>query len=255
MKRIIINVLHRIGLTIREDPQKLLMDMDAAFIPIWNKSRAYTMTSTERMYGLYKAAEYISKERIRGDVVECGVWRGGSAMVAAYTLRKMGDITRKLYLYDTYTGMAEPDSRDRTILGNAPAHDIWLQAQKARVNTWCLATLDEVKKNLYKTGYPKQKIRFIKGKVEDTIPNIIPDKIAILRLDTDWYTSTYHELVYLYPRLVPGGVLIIDDYGHWQGARKAVDTYMREHKISLLLHRLDYAGRIAIKTTVLKGRR
>ncbi len=87
----------------------------------------------------------------------------------------------------------------------------------------------------------------IKGKVEETIPHDIPEKISILRLDTDWYESTYHELVHLYPRLVKGGVLIIDDYGHWQGARKAVDQYFQENNIPVLLNWIDYTGRVAVK--------
>jgi hypothetical protein len=75
----------------------------------------------------------------------------------------------------------------------------------------------------------------------------LPEQIAVLRLDTDFYESTRHELRHLYPRLVHGGVLIIDDYGHWAGARKAVDEYIAEEGIRLLLNRIDYTGRIAIK--------
>jgi O-methyltransferase len=83
--------------------------------------------------------------------------------------------------------------------------------------------------------------------VEDTIPNNIPEKIAILRLDTDWYESTRHELVHLFPRLSPYGVLIIDDYGCWQGAKKAVDEYISENNLRIFLSRIDSTGRIAIK--------
>jgi hypothetical protein len=85
------------------------------------------------------------------------------------------------------------------------------------------------------------------GKVEDTIPADIPEKIALLRLDTDWYESTKHELIHLFPRLQKGGVLIIDDYGFWKGARKAVDEYFAENNIQILLNRIDDTGRMAIK--------
>jgi O-methyltransferase len=85
------------------------------------------------------------------------------------------------------------------------------------------------------------------GKVEDTFPKDTPDKIAILRLDTDWYESTRHELIHLYPKLSIGGVLIIDDYGHWEGARKAVDEYINDNTLRILLNRIDYTGRIAVK--------
>lgn len=221
--------------------------MDRAFKPVWEKTRKYTMTSAERMYTLYKAAEYISKRGITGDIVECGVWRGGSVMICASVLKKLQDTKRKIFLYDTFSGMAEPDSRDRTIFGSSAAHDIWKKSQNGDANAWCYAAIEDVRKNVLRTGYPGQKLRFIKGKVEDTIPKFMPERIALLRLDTDWYSSTYHELTHLYPRLVRGGVLIIDDYGHWKGARRAVDDYFRKHNISILLNRVDYTGRIAIK--------
>jgi hypothetical protein len=104
-----------------------------------------------------------------------------------------------------------------------------------------------VQRNLAGTGYDLASVKFIKGKVEETIPAHAPARIALLRLDTDWYESTRHELAHLFPRLVPGGVLILDDYGHWQGSRRAVDEYMAEHGIPILLNRVDYTARIAVK--------
>jgi hypothetical protein len=104
-----------------------------------------------------------------------------------------------------------------------------------------------VKLNIESTNYPKNLVHFVKGKVEDTIPQTMPEKIAILRLDTDWYESTYHELKHLFPKLVKGGIIIIDDYGHWKGAREAVDQYFTENGIHILLNRIDYTGRIGIK--------
>ena len=97
------------------------------------------------------------------------------------------------------------------------------------------------------TGYPANQISYVRGPVEQTIPITVPESIALLRLDTDWHASTRHELDYLFPRLVKGGVLIIDDYGHWQGARKAVDDYIAANKLNLLLSRIDYTGRLAVK--------
>lgn len=93
------------------------------------------------------------------------------------------------------------------------------------------------------------KIKFIilKGKVEDTIPNVLPDTISLLRLDTDWYESTKHELTYLYPKLTKKGILLIDDYGYWQGSKKAVDEYIEEEKLSIFLNRIDLSGRLAVK--------
>jgi O-methyltransferase len=116
-------------------------------------------------------------------------------------------------------------------------------------STWAIAGLGEVQRALTTTGYPAERVHLVPGKVEDTIPGAAPDEIALLRLDTDWYESTHHELVHLFPRLVGGGVLIIDDYGYWQGARKAVDEYFAEHDVPLLLNRIDATGRVAVVPT------
>ena len=114
-------------------------------------------------------------------------------------------------------------------------------------STWCYSPIEDVKKNVLSTGYPERNVHFIKGKVEDSIPGHIPEKIALLRLDTDWYESTKHEMTHLFPRLVQGGVLIIDDYGHWEGARRAVDEYCADNGIHILLNRVDYTARIGVK--------
>jgi O-methyltransferase len=111
---------------------------------------------------------------------------------------------------------------------------------------WCIASLDDVRANLLSTGYPANQIHFVPGKVEQTIPKTLPERLALLRLDTDWYESTKHELEHLYPRLSNDGVLIIDDYGHWRGAREAVDEFFLRSRHPLL-HRLDYTGRLMLK--------
>lgn len=223
-------------------------DMDADFLPIYERCRRFTMTSSDRMYALYKAVEYIEQASVPGDIIECGVWKGGSMMVAAYTLLKLGRATRHLYLFDTYEGLPKPDEKlDVDIWGNRGI-DGWLPHRKTDESSdWALATIDEVRSNLEGTGYPSNLLHFIKGMVEKTIPENAPESIALLRLDTDWYSSTLHELVHLFPRLSRNGVIIIDDYGHFKGARKAVDEYIAQHKLPILLNRVDYAGRIAIK--------
>jgi len=210
------------------------------------KSKTYTKTSIERRYSVYNSVQYIVKNNIQGDFVECGVWRGGSCMIMAAALMELGDLSRKIYLYDTYTGMSEPTEKD-ICCDNVPASENWHKYQREDHNTWCYASLEDVKNNILSTGYPEENIVFVKGKVEETIPAIIPPKIALLRLDTDWYESTYHELVHLYPLLVQNGVLIIDDYGFWQGAKQAVDEYFEQNGINLLLNRVDYTGRLGIK--------
>ena len=154
---------------------------------------------------------------------------------------------RSLYLFDTFEGMSQPTDVDVAIDGEL-ARNLLREGDRADPESaWCYATLDDVKSTMSKAGYDESLIHYVKGKVEDTIPENVPTSIALLRLDTDWYESTRHELEHLFPRLVPGGVLIIDDYGHWQGARKAVDEYIAGHGLKLLLNRIDYTGRIAVK--------
>lgn len=223
-----------------------IIDNDENFASIYEKCKDCTMTSKERMYALYKAVEYIINSKLPGDFVECGVWRGGSAMLMARTLLQMGVTDRIIYLYDTFEGMPEPTEDDYVVSDRAiRAVDRWKKDQKADHNKWCFSPLPEVKKNMLSTGYPEDNIVFVKGKVEDTIPETMPSQIALLRLDTDFYDSTKHELIHLFPLLTENGVLIIDDYGFWAGTKKAVDEYFADKPI--LLNRIDLAGRIGIK--------
>lgn len=222
--------------------------MDERFKEIYETCENFTMTSVERMYALYKATEYVVRHRIPGDIVECGVWRGGSCMLCALTSMKMHETQRKIYLYDTFEGMSEPTKRDISY-ADEPAKQKWNIFQQEKVNQWCYASLDEVQEKLFSTGYPKDKLIFVKGDVRDTIPGTIPDRISLLRLDTDWYDSTHHELYHLFPLLSVNGVIIIDDYGFWKGARDATDQYFEENGVLILLNRIDYTGRIGIKVS------
>lgn len=223
--------------------------MDRAFHQVYELCKDHTMTSLSNMYALYKATEYVTRAGVRGDIVECGVWRGGSAMVVASTLKALGDTTRTLYLYDTYEeGMTEPDRmKDVQVLDGKSAHAKWTVMQ-GNNQKWHDAPMEEVRNSLRRTGYPMDHVVFVRGRVEDTIPSAMPSDISLLRLDTDWYASTRHELIHLFPLLSDGGVLIIDDYGHWKGARDAVDEYFTENHVTLLLNRIDYTARIGIKT-------
>ena len=226
-----------------------LSDLSAAEKAIITAARPFTKTNVERMAALVNAVNYVVQSKVPGDIAECGVWRGGSMVVVARTLLLNGDASRSLYLYDTFEGMSAPSEHDKSFDGVAA--DIQLARDQDRKNgIWCEASLDDVRANIAATGYPMEKVFFIKGKVEDTIPASlnIPAAISLLRLDTDWYESTKHELVHLYPRLIRRGVLIIDDYGHWQGARKAVDEYFKETQRDVFLHRIDSTGRALVKS-------
>jgi O-methyltransferase len=206
----------------------------------------YTMTTGAQQHCLADAVEYIAANRIPGDIVECGVWRGGSMMLAARRLIELRDTTRHLWLFDTFEGMTPPTDEDRDLSGRHAAEILDggdFMAEKCRA----YAPLDQVKANLLTTRYPPALCHFIKGPVEDTLPAAAPGAIAVLRLDSDWYRSTKHELVHLYPRLSSGGILIVDDYGHWQGARKAVDEYFAEAGNHVVLRVIDYSGRCVVK--------
>ena len=222
-------------------------DMEDSFLELYAECRDFTMTSIERMYALYKAVEYVSDYGIAGDLVECGVWKGGSCMMMALTLLSRGETGRNIYLYDTFRGMCEPGKYDYTVHDGRSGRSRWTVAERDGYNKLYYAPLNEVKANLYSTGYPREHLIFVEGKVEDTIPRVVPEAISLLRLDTDWYESTRHEMVHLYPLLAPGGVLLLDDYGYWAGSRRAVDEYFREIGEPVLLNRIDANGRIGIR--------
>ena len=205
----------------------------------------YTMTSVERIFAAIRAVDSILDRGIGGDIVECGVWRGGSMMAMACALLRRGAGDRTLHLYDPFAGMTAPTMRDVQFDGVPAA--VLLATAPRDAQVWAVATLDDVRRNLASTGYPPEKVRFVAGPVEETIPRTMPAAISVLRLDTDWYESTRHELVHLYPLLRPGGVLIIDDYGHWRGSREATDEYFRQVDAPPHLEGIDYTGVLAVK--------
>lgn len=222
-------------------------DFSAEHVSIIETVQPYTLTSIERLFGLIEGVHYITRRNIPGSIVECGVWRGGSMMAAALTLRSLMSAERDLYLFDTFEGMPKPTDEDVHHTGTAAIKAFTELQTGEDSSSECAATLSEVQSNMARTGYEKTRIHYVQGKVENTIPQQAPESIALLRLDTDWYESTRHELEHLYPRLSPGGILIIDDYGDWQGARKATDDYLASHAPDLFLSRIDYTGRIAVK--------
>lgn len=203
----------------------------------------YTMTSSERILTLINSVKYLQKKSIKGSFVECGVWKGGSMLAIAMTLDSLNVIDRDLYLFDTFSGMTDPSLEDIDHTG-VTASELLTNEDSM---TWCLAGIDEVKKTMKKSRYPEKHIHYVVGDVLTTLPDNSPENIALLRLDTDWYESTKYELEVLYPRLSLGGILIIDDYGHWKGAKKAIDEYFKENNININLCKIDYTGRIAIK--------
>jgi len=222
-------------------------DLDPAVQAILRAVRPYTMTTPDRIAALCAAVSYVAVNRIPGALVECGVWRGGSMMAAAHTLVAARERDRDLWLFDTFTGMTSPSVFDRRSWDAKSAAEILSELGSGQEgNIWCEASIDEVRANLLTTGYPPEHSHFVKGPVEETIPHDGLHDIAILRLDTDWYESTLHELLHLYPRIVPGGVLIIDDYGEWDGARRATDEFLATVSPKPLLVRVDASARVAV---------
>lgn len=208
-------------------------------------ARGLSMTAPVAQWELIQAIRYIEGNRIPGDIVECGVWRGGNLVIAGLLRQRMG-FDRKLWAFDTFAGMTAPSSADFK-----PAEDLDVEEKFASLNRddhndWCMASEEEVLHN-FKSRVGTSDLRTVKGPVEETLkrPENLPEQIAILRLDTDFYESTKAEMEILYPRLAKGGVLIVDDYGEWAGARKAVDEYFAGQPV--WLHYVTHTVRLMIK--------
>ena len=205
----------------------------------------FSMTGPVRMWALVQAMKHVQRQGIQGDFVECGVWKGGNLALLDKFSKTIG-LERKVYGFDTFSGMPEPDNVDIDLFGNSAKETMQNEVKDETIsNIHAFATIEQVRNNLNNLNI--RDVNLIQGNVEDTLAKHqnIPDQIAILRLDTDWYSSTKVELETLYPLLQSGGVLIIDDYGHYEGAKKAVDEYFNSN--SLWMHYVDYTCRLIIK--------
>ncbi len=233
-------------------PAADLARLDDADRAIVERALPFTMTGVPRLQALIDAVRHLERARVPGAFAECGVWRGGSVLAMILTLQELGTSDREVYLYDTFEGMTEPTERDTSPI-DPPALETWRDAEGEQERPWSQLfdaetfNEDAVRRTLAQTGYPRERLHLVPGPVEETLPSGAPEALALLRLDTDWYESTRHELDHLYPRLAEGGVLIIDDYGHWEGARRAVDEYFAAHGPGPMLTRIDYTGRIVVK--------
>lgn len=230
----------------RELPPKYPQDFTPFTRDLWDRVAPYTMTTQERVVNLEYAVRYIEAAGIPGDLVECGVGAGGSMMAAAWTLLELGSRERRIFLYDTYRGMAEPTAADVSVFGK-PARRKYERKMKDGRCTWHNYPLADVERNLALTDYPADRLVFVAGLVQDTLPANDCTSIALLRLDTNLYESTKCEMHYLWPKLAPGGVLLIDDYFRWLGQKRAVDEYLTAHGVSMLLVRLDDHSAMGVK--------
>jgi O-methyltransferase len=234
------------------EADQLLMHASPEDRQIVERAIGHSMVGSARLLAVIDAVRYCVARRLPGAFAECGVWRGGSVLAMILTLQELDVTDCDIWCYDTFEGMTAPTEFDVSKL-DPPALETWQEAQRGAERPWpelfSPESFDErtVRSLLLDTGYPPERLHFVRGPVEETLPGQAPEGLALLRLDTDWYESTRHELVHLFPRLVRGGVLIIDDYGHWEGAQRAVDEYLGAEHPPLLLHRIDYTGRIVIK--------
>ena len=212
-----------------------------------------TMADELQQYAAFSAGRYVVAAEIPGAVVECGVWRGGCSMLMILGLIDAGDVSRDVWLYDTFEGMTDPQERDAFLADGVAAETMLNRSPKSGATddewtVWCVADEADVTSGLHDTGYPMERVRLIRGPVEQTLAANLPDRIAIARLDTDWYSSTKAELEFLYDRISPGGVLVLDDYDDWAGARDAVDEFFADRGQSPFLIRAGF-GRVHIKNT------
>lgn len=238
--------LSKRGLSLQRE---LSGDLSPETVDTIQRVRPYTMTTVERISAVCSATEYIVRYDIPGAFVESGVWKGGSSMAAALTLVKLGVTDREFHLFDTFEGIPAPGEHDALIGSDHETLMKWWQKENSKkgATPWLEAPVEEVRANLASTGYPSDLVHTYPGLVEDTVPANAPEQIALLRLDTDYYSSTKTELEVMFERLSPGGVLIIDDYGYTAGTRKAVDEFLAQHPEPLFLNRIDTCGRLVVK--------
>lgn len=211
-----------------------------------NLAGKYSMTGPVRMWALIQSLKHVKRKGLAGDLVECGVWKGGN-LILMRSFANEFFAEKTVIGYDTFDGMTAATDEDIDYWGNKASESMATNLKTEIItNIHALAGLDTVTKNLRECS-AIEKVKLVQGPVEKTllVDDNLPGSISLLRLDTDWYESTKIELEILYPRLVSGGVLIIDDYGHFKGAQKAVDEYFQGRDI--WLHYIDYTCRIYIK--------
>ena len=187
------------------------------------------------------AITYILKNNIEGAILECGVESGNFEHIWINELMK-NNATRDIYLCDTFGGLVKPSDNDYTCndaqlyqMNKDEVYNTWKsQIINEKINGWCYTPLENVQNRLNSTGYPQENLHYIVGDVMETLQDKanIPEKIAILRLDTDWYESSKYELEQMYDNVVNGGVIIFDDYYHWDGQLRATDEFFASRNIN-----------------------
>ena len=261
MKKIILNFLRKNGYELKkitEDdfyPREATKKDKEIINYVLNLKDNYssaplTMISPKCLWAAISSVKYTIENDIDGDIVECGVWRGGCSIAMALKLKEYNS-NKKVWMFDTFQGMTAPTEKDTHHSNGVNAILKFNNTKKDSFTDWCYSPLEEVTKNLEKAKV-KNYTRIIKGDVLKTLQSNenIPNQISLLRLDTDWYESTKIEMEILFPLLSEKGILLVDDYGHWDGSRKAVDEYLKSEKnktLKKIFWVTDYSGRALIK--------
>jgi O-methyltransferase len=190
---------------------------------------AYTMSGVERLHNTRCCVEQALDDAIEGDLVEAGTWRGGSAMMMKGTLCAYGDVTRRVYVADTFAGLPPPllDADRGSRLHREPLLAVGV---------------DEVRAGFERLGLLDERVIFLEGLFDDTLPTVAGRRWAVVRIDGDLYASTRDALTHLWPGLAVGGFVIVDDYGAVDGCRRAVDEFRVQHGITAPLQRIDWTG-------------
>lgn len=205
---------------------RVLPGLFAELLPV---VQPYSMCSEARLRSLHRAVRSVVRRGVAGDLVECGAARGGSALLLALTAARLGQ-RRRTWVFDTFAGLPQPTLAD-------PDYD-----EARRYVGTCRGELAELEA-LFAAAGVREQVVFVKGLFQDTLPVSPVGTIAVLHLDGDWYDSVRVCLDHLYARVAPGGVIQIDDYGHWAGARKAVDEFFERRGFRPRLRYVDYTGR------------
>lgn len=215
--------------------------LNAEKLDLFRKVYPYTMSGYKRLSNVYNLANKIEQDKWEGAFAECGVWKGGCSAVMAFVAKKHNS-NRKIWLFDSFEGLPEPTIEDGDIAKKYAGNKA---EGKLKTIHECVGPLEDVKKVFFDVlNIKEDNVVIKKGWFQDTLPKERENigSIAILRLDGDWYESTKVCLENLYDNVILGGYIIIDDYGHWEGAKKALDEFFITRNIKPDLIKIDYTG-------------
>ena len=190
-----------------------------------------TMNGTARLANVAECCVAALRDGVPGDLVETGVWRGGTTVLMRGVLAALGDQDRRVWVADSFEGLPVPDERYP-----ADAHLDWSDVEVLKVDA------DAVRANFDRYGLLDDRVRFLEGWFADTLPGAPIERLAVLRLDGDLYGSTMDALTALEPKVAPGGFVLVDDYGGWPSCREAVEDYRAAQGIDAPIHEVDWTG-------------